>query len=203
MSMGKAIYKTQHSLQGFVGKPDLVLLQHNSPSPQPHNQYPCAPYQNSTTMSESARMRTARAFISSFATVDISVLKTILSKDFTETILPASIPVPAMDQPGYIAHMSKLNTVVTGFPFTILDIVESESSNSVWLYGTAGPLWRDEAKGDGEVEGGWDFKGEYVFMLWMDESGEKLVRSMEMVDSKAVERMLGLYAKALANVGSK
>ena len=155
-------------------------------------------------MSESSRMRTAKAYLSTLATLDMTTLSGVLSDEYTLTICPATLSLPAMDKDAYISRMSSLRAVLVGLPVTYLDIIESESSNSVWIHGTAVPEWKKEAKGDGEeVEGEWDFKGEYVFMLWMDESGEKVVRCVEMVDSLGMGKMGGLFAKAMANVTGK
>jgi uncharacterized radical SAM superfamily Fe-S cluster-containing enzyme len=43
--------------------------------------------------------------------------------------------------------------------------------------------------GGEEVER-WRYKGEYMFMLWMDESGEKVVRVVEFLDSKGTADVL-------------
>jgi hypothetical protein len=149
-------------------------------------------------MSESTRMCTAKAYLNALDTLDLRAFNAVLEETFTQTICPASIAPPSgpLDKHAFISRMSSLRPVMDGFPFTILDIIESESSNSVWAHGTAVPEWKSEAKGEGD----WHFKGEYVFMLWMDESGEKVVRCVEMVDSQGTERMGRLFVKAKENV---
>ena len=88
---------------------------------------------------------------------------------------------------------------MNGFPVDIIDFVESENSNAVWAHCTSKVEWKAGAMGGGKEEE-WDFRGEYVFMLWMDERGEKIVRVVEMLDSLAAVRLPGLMERAKENL---
>jgi hypothetical protein len=88
---------------------------------------------------------------------------------------------------------------MAGFPVEIVDFVESESSNAVWAHCTSTVEWKAGATGGGN-EDDWEFRGEYVFMLWMDESGEKIVKVVEMLDSLAAVRLPRLMEKAKENL---
>lgn len=159
-------------------------------------------------MTDSTRLRTAKSYLNTLRTLDTNALNALVAlisdKSFTQTICPASVSPGPFDKQAYIARICSLRAVLTGFPVTILDIIESEASNSVWVHCTAVPEWKDEVKGSpaGE-EVDWHYQGEYVFMLWMDESGEKVVRCKEMVDSQGMSKMGGLFAKSMAIVAEK
>jgi len=43
---------------------------------------------------------------------------------------------------------------------------------------------------EGLSKGEWVYEGEYVFMFWMDESGERIERTVEFLDSKGTEEVL-------------
>ncbi|KAF2679955.1 hypothetical protein K458DRAFT_374466 [Lentithecium fluviatile CBS 122367] len=163
-------------------------------------------------MPDSPRLTTAKSYLSIFRTLDTHQLSSLLSEKFTQTFAPSSISPPGpFDKPGFIAHLTSLTKVMTGFPITILDVIESENSNAVWAHCTAMPEWRVDAMGGGEGEDGqeeealkkWGFKGEYVFMMWMDASEEKVERCVEMLDSAATLRLMGLMGKAKENIGRK
>lgn len=69
----------------------------------------------------------------------------------------------------------------------------------VWATGT--PKWREEMK-DYEVfsEEQWEYVGEFIFMLTVDEKGEKIIKIHEFVDSKGTDtKMWPLAMRALGN----
>lgn len=72
----------------------------------------------------------------------------------------------------------------------------------VLVWATGSPQWREEVK-DYEVfsEEQWDYVGEFIFMLTMDEKGEKIVKIHEFVDSKGTDtKMWPLAQRALGNL---
>jgi hypothetical protein len=50
-------------------------------------------------------------------------------------------------------------------------------------------------KDDGIEEKEWVYEGEYIFIFSMDESGEKIVRTVEFLDSKGTAEKLGVLMK--------
>lgn len=72
----------------------------------------------------------------------------------------------------------------------------------VVVWATGGPQWREELK-DYEVfsEEQWAYVGEFVFMLTMDETGEKITKIVEFVDSKGTDNKIWpLAQRALGNL---
>jgi hypothetical protein len=160
-----------------------------------------------STPTESPRVRTAKAFLDVFRALDTNILHDVLAEDYKHTFGPASISsqLPSsLSKDGFIGHLSGASQLLTTFGVTeVLDLIDSESSNSVWVHCTCAAEFRPEViEGLGE-KSEWEYTGEYVFMFWMDESGEKIARCYEMLDSLATKRMLGLMARASENLAGK
>lgn len=152
--------------------------------------------------SDSPRLRTAKSYLGIFRTLDTSILQTLLVDNFTQTLGPRSLSIAGtVDKPAFIAHVASLKETMAGFPIEIVDFVESEGSNAVWAHCTSKVEWKAGVVGEGEKEEDWEFRCEYVFMFWMDGSGEKIVRVVEMLDSLAAGRLPGLMERARENLG--
>jgi hypothetical protein len=81
--------------------------------------------------------------------------------------------------------------------------MEDEKQNRVVVWATGIVTWQEAAKDPGLTEEEWEFHGEYMFILSMDESGEKIERVVEFVDSKEAERLWMLAMRARKNVEGK
>lgn len=149
----------------------------------------------------SKRLETAKTFIDQFATLDTQALASILAENHTHQFAPASLNVPGpFDKAGLLAHRSRLRNVLTGFPVTAKEYIESESSNQVTVWATSQTIFRDDAKDDGLSEEEWTYKGEYIFIFSMDETGEKIVRTIEFLDSMGThDKLLPLMKRANEN----
>lgn len=92
---------------------------------------------------------------------------------------------PNRDWPQTPAEMCKLT----------LDLV-------VVVWATGSPQWREEVKDYAMfTEEQWIYVGEFVFMLTMDEKGEKITKIVEFVDSKGTDnKITPLMMRALGNL---
>jgi hypothetical protein len=136
-------------------------------------------------------LQTAQKYISQFGTLDTSYLSTLLASDYHHTFAPSSIPsLPGpFNKSAFLTHHSHLGDVMTSFPVTGKEYIVNEAGNQVTVWATSEACFREDVMGGGEVEK-WKYKGEYVFMLWMDESWEKVVRVVEVLDSKGTADVL-------------
>lgn len=149
----------------------------------------------------SKRLLTAQKFISYFATLDQTMLESILGENYYHQFAPASINPPGpFDRAEFLAHTSGLSRVMTGFPVFAKEYIESESSNQVVVWATSKTEFREELKDDGIPREEWEYAGEYVFMFTMDEGGEKVVRCIEFLDGAATPRLLELVKRARVNL---
>ena len=142
---------------------------------------------------ESKRLQTAKKYINHFETLDTDTLASVLSPDHSHTFAPASLAFPGpFTREQFLEHSAALRKVLTGFPVYAREYVESEASNQVTVWATSRARFKEEVTGDeGEEERKkWEFEGEYVFMFWMDETGDKIVRTVEFLDSKGSEYVL-------------
>ena len=149
--------------------------------------------------------QTAKQFLDQFGTLDVQALESILADNYYHEFAPASINPPGpFDRPGFLNHHGTIRDIMIGFPVAAKEYIVSEASRQVTVWATAETVFRDEAK-DGEVsEEEWRFKGEYVFMFTMDESGEKITRTIEFLDSKATaDKLMGLMKRARENKQKK
>lgn len=137
---------------------------------------------------ESKRLQTAKKCIGHFETLDSDTLASVLAPDHTHQFAPASLAFPGPFTRGqFLEHSAVLRQVLTGFPVRGNEYVESESSNQVTVWATARPRFKEEVLRDEKDREEWEFQGEYVFMFWMDETGDKIVRTVEFLGSKGTE----------------
>ncbi|KAL1872052.1 hypothetical protein Daus18300_004421 [Diaporthe australafricana] len=144
---------------------------------------------------ESQRLQTAKKYIDYFKTLDRDTLASVLAQNYKHEFAPASLAPPGpFTRDQFLEHNAALRKIMTGFPAHAKEYVESEASNQVTVWATARARFRDEVVEDGvagddeeDRKKKWDYEGEYVFMMWMDETGEKVVRTVEFLDSKATE----------------
>lgn len=72
----------------------------------------------------------------------------------------------------------------------------------VIVWATGRPQFRDELKDYEEFsKEQWNYVGEFVFMLTMDETGEKIVKVNEFIDSKGTDlKLWPLAVRAMTNL---
>ncbi|KAI1842455.1 hypothetical protein JX265_010386 [Neoarthrinium moseri] len=152
----------------------------------------------------SKRVETAKKYIDHFATLDTQILESILADDYSHEFGPASIQhltPPSFDKRGKIEHMQRLRRILSGFPVTAKQYIDSEESNKVVIWATSKTVFRAEAMDDSISPSEWEFNGEYVFILSMDANGDKITRTVEFLDSKeTVDKLLVLMKKANENL---
>jgi hypothetical protein len=153
----------------------------------------------------SKRLETAKKFIGQFATFDTQTLDIILSENYTHHFSPTSLsPLGPYSKQDFLDHHSRMLTIMSGFPVMAKEYIESESGNQVAVWATSQAIFRNEVKDDGIPEMDWMYEGEYVFILSMDKTGEKIVRGVEFLDSKAtIDKLMVLMKRAQENSEKK
>ncbi|KAL4919210.1 hypothetical protein BDW62DRAFT_200090 [Aspergillus aurantiobrunneus] len=152
----------------------------------------------------SQRILTAQRFISYFASLDKSIFEPLLAEDYYHEFVPAALHLPGpFDRAGFLAHTSGLNKLMTGFSVFAKEYTESDTGNQVVVWATSKTQFREEVKDDGIAREEWEHGGEYVFMFTMDESGEKVVKTIEFLDSAATMKLLLLVKRARENLAKR
>jgi hypothetical protein len=87
-------------------------------------------------------------------------------------------------------------TIMCGFPVLAKEeYIESESGNQVAIWAARRAISRDEVKDNNITEKDGMYEGEYICVLSMDKMGEKIVRGVEFLDSKATIHKLMVFMK--------
>jgi hypothetical protein len=154
-----------------------------------------------TNKMPSARLLTAQKYIAHFANLDKVLLASLLTDNYTHEFAPMGLNPPGpFTKTSFLAHGASLREIMDGFPVTAKEYFECETSNRVVVWATSEAQFKKEVMDGDEAE--WKYKGEYVFMLWMEEPGETIERAVEFLDSAATkERLFGLMGRARANLG--
>ncbi|KAI9745722.1 MAG: hypothetical protein M1818_001258 [Claussenomyces sp. TS43310] len=150
---------------------------------------------------ESRRLETAKKFIDHFATLDTQILDTILSESYVHQFAPASLKPPGpFSKQGFIEHHGHLCNLMTGFPVTAKEYIDSESSNQVTVWATSQAAFRDDVKDEETSSTDWAYRGEYIFIFTMDQTGDKIIRTVEFLDSKeTADKLMNLMKRANDN----
>ncbi|KAJ5134306.1 hypothetical protein N7448_000670 [Penicillium atrosanguineum] len=148
--------------------------------------------------------QTALAYIDGFRTLSPETFLSILAPSAEHKFAPASLNLPhSMDAAAFAQHLGSLREVLASFPVFPKEIFENEGLSQVTIWATSETIFHEKAKGDDFSSEDWKFHGEYIFILTMDDSREKVVQIIEFLDSKATERLRGLMARARKNLNVK
>lgn len=143
---------------------------------------------------------TATQFLAAFETLDADTFTSLQASNYTHVFAPASAGLPGqLDGPQFAHHIEHLRDILRGFPVKAKEVFDNETRNQVTVWATNETWFRDEVKDDGATEEEWLFHGEYIFVLNMDSSGEKIERVLEFLDSKGTDVLRGIMGRAMKN----
>ncbi|KAL6251797.1 hypothetical protein RBB50_002007 [Rhinocladiella similis] len=142
---------------------------------------------------------TAERYISAFETLDADLFASLQSPvEYTHTFHPASVnPPPPQDGAHFAQHIRDLKGIMRGFPVYAQSIWVNEAQRQVIFHATSETWFRDEYKDSDDAE--WLYHGEYIFALDMDETGQKITKVFEFLDSKGTDALRGLMKRAREN----
>lgn len=141
---------------------------------------------------DSKRLQTAKAYIEHFTMLDSELLASLLADNYAHIMAPASLAIDSLTKESFLEHNQNMRKIMSGFPVHGKEYIESEVANTVVVWATSRTEFKDEVQREGED---WDYEGEYVFMLEMDATGEKIVRCVEFLDSLKTQNGLRPLAK--------
>ena len=143
---------------------------------------------------------TATTFIAAFETLSSTTFTTLQAPTYTHIFAPTSAsPPPPLTGTEFSHHIAELNSILRGFPVSAREIFENETHNQVTIWATSETWFHEDVKDDTIPANDWLYHGEYIFILTMDESGEKIERVIEFLDSKGTDVLRGLMKKAKEN----
>jgi hypothetical protein len=146
-------------------------------------------------------------YFEAFDTLDPNRLVPLLASNCEHHYAPASLALPSpLTNDAYAEHVANLRNAFSLFhvrpkPNEIHVDVEGKKV-TMWSVGSA--HIKEELRDDSEPADWWeDDKGEYIHHFTFDESGDKLLRSVEFMDSARTEKLKVMFGKALGNIAKK
>ncbi|KAM5349013.1 hypothetical protein ACJ41O_008836 [Fusarium nematophilum] len=128
--------------------------------------------------SSSALLAAAAAYLDALASYERARILAVLSEDYEHTLAPASIGVESpISRDAFVPMACNLQAVISRFSFRIKQAWpnEAEGRVTVWAEGE-GDLRPHIKQSSGED---YSLKREYMFVLEMDSSGEKVEKALE------------------------
>lgn len=123
-------------------------------------------------MSKTQRRRTAEAVIAAFNIMDIDAIMSYRSPDCLRFLLPSTIGSAPSDNTKYRAQLEQLKPIFANFSLTAHDMFEDDAENRICMYLRARA---DTLAGE--------YINEYVWMMDFDDSGNRITRVKEFVDT--------------------
>ncbi|KAF8158957.1 hypothetical protein K438DRAFT_1860675 [Mycena galopus ATCC 62051] len=148
-------------------------------------------------------LATASAYLQVFSSLDPDVIAPIQSETYLQEWAPASVNPPRpRNHEEFAAHLRHLGGILSSFPVQAKQTWPNPALRQVLVWADSETVFHPHVK-DNEDEEEWKYKGEYMFVLTMDQSGEKIEHVLEFVDSKGTETLRGLMARAWKKAGSE
>ncbi|TVY84262.1 Uncharacterized protein LSUE1_G000871 [Lachnellula suecica] len=147
----------------------------------------------------SIRYRTAIRFIEAFDKLSVETFLALQTPACEHVFAPASLSLPPKNNETFSAHITGLQALLESFPVIPIEVQENPDKNQVLIWATSQANFHHDLKDSGISDEQWTYKGEYMYLLSMDGSGEKIDRVVEFLDSQGTERLHGLLARAKHN----
>lgn len=155
---------------------------------------------NNFSAMTSTRYATALKYIKAAKDFDLNAIMALRTPTCTHHLHPSSLGTRVDDNAAYETHLLRFKSIITGFPIVAKEIIEDEKQNRVVLLVESGQTWVPAAMDPSFSEEEWGFKREYVFILSMDESQEKVEKVIEFLDSKGTDQFRALITRAFENI---
>ncbi|PSN69339.1 hypothetical protein BS50DRAFT_619966 [Corynespora cassiicola Philippines] len=144
----------------------------------------------------------AEAFLNAFKTLDPDESVAFRADDCIQIFAPASLnPPPPKSNKEFSQHLENIRSIMDSFPIMAKEVNINEPGRQVVIWAAGSPVFGEKAKGKDSSDEEWAYTGEYIFILDFDESGKKIKRIVEFLDSKNTEILREMMAKARANIG--
>ena len=143
----------------------------------------------------------ATSFLSAFNTLSATNHIALRADTCTHHFAPASIGIPPKSNADFANHITN-NIVPLASSFRVeakeTHVHTTTAGGQITIWATGTPVFRPEVMDGDEKE--WEYTGEYIFMLDIDEKG-KIVRILEFLDSARTAHLRALMVRARRNLG--
>jgi hypothetical protein len=145
---------------------------------------------------------TATAWLDALGSLDSERLRSLMSPQYSHSFAPASLTelaVGTKNRDAMCVHAGTVGRVMRSFRVIPRQVWPNPSLRQVVVWADSKAEFKDEAK-KGGPDAEWEYAGEYIFVITMNEQGDLVEEVLEFVDSKATERVLGMMARAFKNI---
>ncbi|KAF2264430.1 hypothetical protein CC78DRAFT_235006 [Lojkania enalia] len=146
----------------------------------------------------SKERETADALVAAFNAQDPKAIVALRTPDCLRVFLPPSLGFKPQTNDGYLANLTKMNSIFTSFRVTINDVVEGVSTSPSGIVKKKIVMYIS-ARGNTPVG---EYRNEYVWKMGFDESGEKISEWSEYVDVGMVRDFYPKLQVAIARMGT-
>ncbi|KAL2829308.1 hypothetical protein BJY01DRAFT_255087 [Aspergillus pseudoustus] len=140
-------------------------------------------------------LETTNAFLNAFGSLDPEALSATQANNYTHVFAPASLgsgePFTRQSLGEYLV---KLQGILECFRLDFKRILPNPHLRQSVVWAGSETIFLEHVKDGDRAE--WKFEGEHIFILSMDEAGEKVVDIVEFLDSKKSEILYGLISRA-------
>ena len=144
----------------------------------------------------------ALAWCQSFENLDADANVALRAPNCVHTFGPLSLNMPQnMTNDQFKAHVNGLKPILATFPVYPKEVFAQEGSNQVTIWATSEARFREEAK-DADAGFDWTYEGEYMFLFFFNEAGDRIERIVEYLDSQKVLEVRPKLARARQNVAA-
>jgi len=149
----------------------------------------------------SPRVSAVQKFIDAFGKLDKETIISNITPNFTYTFAPSTVSIsPLLNPEAFSRHLDNIQALLKAYPITVKTIIDcGDVENKVVLWATGDAQFKDELMDDGLSKEEWQYKGEYIVVFTIAESG-KLEEIFEFMDSKAAEKFRPLMQRAGMNL---
>ncbi|KAK3331504.1 hypothetical protein B0H66DRAFT_598986 [Apodospora peruviana] len=137
----------------------------------------------------STRRKTALAMVEAYETLDVAKIMAFRTPECTFQALPRSMNRPEMNNKEYAAHLGQVVKALSNLKIVVEEVFEDAAENKVVLW----------ARGTADTKVG-PYVNEYILMIYLNESGDRVTRFCEFVDSAFVA---GFFPKLHQALGAK
>jgi hypothetical protein len=154
-------------------------------------------------MSSNCR-QTAEKLVECYRTLDTTTMSSLLTDDYMHQQAPASVSTRNLNKKDHLEFFGSLTALLKGVSVTVKEYFVAENDKQVTIWMASDFEWKDEVKDEELSAEDWAYCGEYVMVLKMDETGNKILKALEFVDSKmTADILMPLIQRAMKNLTAK
>jgi len=147
----------------------------------------------------STRIETAKKYLSQYSSLNVTDLSSTLTDTYIHHFAPASLKLPGpLDKRTTLDFLKGMDGFIKDSAPNIEECIDGGNHVIIWARGSF--KFSEDVRDEGLPEADWTYQGEYMFILFTSESGDKITKAIEFVDSKkTADTLMPLMKRAGEN----